>query len=322
MAEEKKQIHVEVRDKIATLKSMNFQFVGGNSDYEVVFDFDEDWTNYPVKTALFVYGTDTKKVVFDGNVCKGVAVENATICFIGVFADDIATTTPACVSGIRQSIRDIATDLTEAPEEDVYNQIMELLNRYIEQGGGGSGEAGFSPIVKVEAIEGGHRVTITDKKGDHSFDIMDGKDGSDYAITDEDIDELSKKVQRVLYRHDILVSDDWHEGATIYITLINSDPTDYSVQETGEGDEIEMPLLLAQLPKNTEITANGVVFTDGAERWHNVVAVSAYGASLTARYFDRDDGVQSDITIIPTSVKDTVTAIPLSDLPNLDLEVF
>ena len=50
---------------------------------------------------------------------------------------------------------------------------------------GEKGDPGFSPIVAVEDIPGGHEVTITDEQGDHSFDVMDGeqgipgKDGSD-----------------------------------------------------------------------------------------------------------------------------------------------
>lgn len=38
---------------------------------------------------------------------------------------------------------------------------------------------GFSPVVTVEEIQGGHRVTITDGSGDHVFDVMDGVDGED-----------------------------------------------------------------------------------------------------------------------------------------------
>lgn len=39
---------------------------------------------------------------------------------------------------------------------------------------GPRGTDGVSPSVKVEDIPGGHRVTITDITGDHSFDVMDG----------------------------------------------------------------------------------------------------------------------------------------------------
>lgn len=43
------------------------------------------------------------------------------------------------------------------------------------------GEAGFSPTVETETIEGGTRVTITDADGEHTFDIMNGKDGGEAA---------------------------------------------------------------------------------------------------------------------------------------------
>lgn len=43
---------------------------------------------------------------------------------------------------------------------------------------GPQGEDGVSPEVSVTDIPGGHRVTITDASGPHSFDVMDGKDGA------------------------------------------------------------------------------------------------------------------------------------------------
>lgn len=198
------QITISVRGKIATLEKMDFEMVGGNSDYKVVFDFDEEWEKYSLKTALFVYGDTPIEKVFSGNVCEGVAVYGATMCLVGVYSGDIATTTPACISGIRQSIKDVAENAHEAPTEDVYNQIIELLNKYIEQGGGGSGGSGengkdgFSPTVSITPIENGHRVTITDINGDHSFDVLNGEkgaDGNDYVLTEADKAEIGKAVR-------------------------------------------------------------------------------------------------------------------------------
>lgn len=40
---------------------------------------------------------------------------------------------------------------------------------------GPQGQAGVSPSISVTDIPGGHRVTITDTTGDHSFDVMDGE---------------------------------------------------------------------------------------------------------------------------------------------------
>ena len=42
---------------------------------------------------------------------------------------------------------------------------------------GSNGEDGYSPSTSITNIPGGHRVTITDAYGDHSFDVMDGTGG-------------------------------------------------------------------------------------------------------------------------------------------------
>ena len=42
---------------------------------------------------------------------------------------------------------------------------------------GQQGEPGVSPVVSVSDITGGHRVTITDAEGTHTFDVMDGGKG-------------------------------------------------------------------------------------------------------------------------------------------------
>lgn len=47
----------------------------------------------------------------------------------------------------------------------------------VDGSNGKDGADGFSPTVDVTAIDNGHRVTITDKDGPESFDVMNGKDG-------------------------------------------------------------------------------------------------------------------------------------------------
>jgi hypothetical protein len=42
---------------------------------------------------------------------------------------------------------------------------------------GKNGTDGISPSITVTDITGGHRVTITDADGQHSFDVMNGEDG-------------------------------------------------------------------------------------------------------------------------------------------------
>lgn len=47
---------------------------------------------------------------------------------------------------------------------------------------GKDGQDGFSPIVSVADIDGGHRVTITDKNGTQTFDVMDGQGGGGESV--------------------------------------------------------------------------------------------------------------------------------------------
>lgn len=49
---------------------------------------------------------------------------------------------------------------------------------------GTNGSDGYSPTVTVTSITGGHRVTITDKNGTQSFDVMDGEGGGSITIDD------------------------------------------------------------------------------------------------------------------------------------------
>jgi len=60
-------------------------------------------------------------------------------------------------------------------------RLIALAEEIVEHGGGGggSGEDGFSPIVTVTTITGGHRISIQDKTHTATFDVMDGTDGTD-----------------------------------------------------------------------------------------------------------------------------------------------
>lgn len=63
-------------------------------------------------------------------------------------------------------------------------------------GGSGNGTDGFSPIIEIEEIANGHRVTITDADGTESFDVLNGYTpvkGVDY-FTDADKTEIKDAV--------------------------------------------------------------------------------------------------------------------------------
>ena len=57
------------------------------------------------------------------------------------------------------------------------------------------GADGFSPTVSTQTIEGGTEVTITDKDGAHSFDVMNGQN---YVLTDQDEIDIANIVLQML----------------------------------------------------------------------------------------------------------------------------
>lgn len=88
-------INIRVEDKIA--RSPMEHIVCGNTDYQILFDFDAEWDAYETKTARFVWNGHSEDVEFSGNVCNVPAIVGATICAVGVYAGDLHTTTPALV---------------------------------------------------------------------------------------------------------------------------------------------------------------------------------------------------------------------------------
>ena len=58
------------------------------------------------------------------------------------------------------------------------SNLVDAINEIYRRGGGSGGGDGFSPIVEIEPIEGGHRIIITDAEGTKTFDVLNGKDGT------------------------------------------------------------------------------------------------------------------------------------------------
>ena len=115
------RISVQVRNKIATCLT-DIPVVCGNSDYIVDFDFDEKWDRYEIKTARFRTNGEYTDVVFEGNACPMPIISNSKIVWIGVFAGDLFTSTPAIVH-CKPSILD-GEGVPADPTPDVYTQIM------------------------------------------------------------------------------------------------------------------------------------------------------------------------------------------------------
>lgn len=144
-------INIIVQNKIACLLDMNSFLVCGNNDYVIDFSFDAEWDGYDAKTARFVWGGQYVDVVFTGNQCPAPVILDTKAVAVGVYAGDLATTTPAnirCISSIRCG-KDAAP---KDPTPEVYDQIMELVNKCIKDSSG-TDEERVREIVAEETAD-------------------------------------------------------------------------------------------------------------------------------------------------------------------------
>lgn len=84
-------------------------------------------------------------------------------------------------SGTYDGSQDLTVNIPEGgvDEGQLDQAVQEALQEAKDSGlfDGKDGQDGVSPDVKVEAIAGGHRITITDASGSKTVDVMDGEKG-------------------------------------------------------------------------------------------------------------------------------------------------
>ena len=88
-----------------------------------------------------------------------------------------------------------------------------------------NGADAVNPFVYVETIAGGHRVVVEDVSGRQSFDVMDGKDGSDGAPGSPGADGVSPTVQvdAIYGGHKVTITD--KNGAQSFDVMDGKDGT-------------------------------------------------------------------------------------------------
>ena len=133
---------------------------------------------------------------------------------------------------------------------------------------GGDGADGFSPIVTVTPITNGHRVTITDAEGVHTFDVLDGADG--VGITN------------------IVMNADY----TLTITLSNGTSFTTPSIRGEQGEQGETGNGIASITKTAtvgKVDTYTITYTDGTATTFDVTNGEVTEASLEEALYDKAD---------------------------------
>lgn len=159
-------IDIIIRNKTASAVNPPC-IVCGNSDYNVKFDFDDEWQAHTKKIGVFAYNRcgewQSEKVLFEGDTCPVPALHGVRSVWIGVTAGDVRTSTPADVP-CRMGATDFS-DTNEPPSADVWGQILAKLDELqteideIKAGGVGGTDislgvtATVGQTIKVKAVD-------------------------------------------------------------------------------------------------------------------------------------------------------------------------
>ena len=90
-------LHIIVSNKQAIFSRREGGIVCGNANYQIEFHFDAEWSAYETKTARFIWNGKNKDVEFNGSVCPVPIVANTTTLEVGVFVENLSTTTSAII---------------------------------------------------------------------------------------------------------------------------------------------------------------------------------------------------------------------------------
>ena len=100
-------------------------------------------------------------------------------------------------SKVKEIIEEYFTE--NPPEGEIdHSEIEKIVEDYLKENPPEDGDDGYSPTVAIDPINGGHRVTVTDINGPHTFDVLNGKDGDDYVLTEQDKQDIAEEAAKLV----------------------------------------------------------------------------------------------------------------------------
>lgn len=226
------------------------------------------------------------------------------------------------------------TDVSQSDEDGGENIITFSCGKTLTVK---NGKDGTSPTANVENIAGGHRVTITDEKGAHTFDVMDGAGGSSQPLqyttfyadrTGADIYlRKDKATPKSAMRHDII--DAVKRGGIILVMFADDDETEMIPSIIDNGDVISLNVVdsngktyvfLSYKPlysvtnKLSACTTNNSVTTVEAESTYTATISGVQHQGFLFRK-------ESDFKVTMGGVDITATAVSHGTFPSLTLNI-
>jgi len=167
-----KTLNVNVTNKVAVYSQRGGAIVCDNkSSYQIKFTFDAEWNEHSLKTARFVYNGGYYDVDFTGDTVTVPEVRNATSISVGVFAENLCTTTPATIACV-PSILSLSDTPSEDNDRNYANEAKEAAERAEAAAETAAAEAAHAVVdLAAEQMLGG----IVQTTGDSETQVMSQK---------------------------------------------------------------------------------------------------------------------------------------------------
>lgn len=239
-----KDLHIIVKDKIAKYNSRDGIIVCNNRDYRLFFTFDREWDEHETKTARFIWNGKYFDQAIVDNECPVPVINDATKVTVGVYAGNLATTTPAEISCLK-SILCFDPQLTDGELKEYRDQAIQAAEdarRYFES---------MRSIVKIEktstdGLVDTYTIIYTDGATD-TFNVTNGKAGEG-GLTATQADMLNAVFE-------------WYESQNYRQMTVSITPTGKTF-ELGSYNKLELSWEFSQ--EVSSVTLNGVA--QAAER--------------------------------------------------------
>lgn len=147
-------LHIAVNNKIATYLNRDGNIVCGNNDYQITFAFDAEWAEHEEKVARFIWNGKFVDIIFTGDTVEVPLISQTKLLTVGVYAGELATTTPARI----ECTPSILCESAESEQEVVIDKDGVLQYRVPSPAAAKDGDI-------LEVKDGLYTITSPEKSG-------------------------------------------------------------------------------------------------------------------------------------------------------------
>lgn len=301
------ELHIKIRKRIARL-AYGENFVSYNEGYKIIFDFDKEWDSIENKTARFIFGENYIDYPFNGNEVEIPLIKNADTLEIGVYSDNLYTTT-AVKFKVLKSIKD--EEKIEILVPEAYPEIEELDDEDLIRVYDKSEEKiAISPLKKLfDKTKVAIDDALTQAKESGEFDGADGKSAYSYAVDGGYAGTEAEFAAK-------LAAESIDKALYVVNATIDFDSFELSVDKTFEEikqayDEGKYSIVLSLMGASTApligMTSGGCVFRSVTAAQQDIVSVTVDTVIIT-----KDNVVETYSADLATTTSKLPNPYPLT----------